>query len=44
MLGRLADATGIGQTDWGQGVYARSRALLSDGEDAESWYNPRPHG
>ena len=37
-LGRLAEATSIGQTDWGQGIYARSRALLSDGEDAESCY------
>ncbi|MBP2705063.1 AAA family ATPase [Microbispora sp. RL4-1S] len=37
-LGRLAEATGIGQTDWGQGIYARSRALLSEGEDAERWY------
>ena len=37
-LGRLAEATSIGQTDWGQGIYARSRALLGDGEDAERWY------
>jgi len=37
-LSRLAEATSIGQTDWGQGIYARSRALLSDGEDAERWY------
>jgi DNA-binding CsgD family transcriptional regulator len=37
-LGRLAEATSIGQTDWGQGIYARSRALLSDGEDTEHWY------
>ncbi len=37
-LGRLAEATSIGQTDWGQGIYARCRALLSDGEDAERWY------
>src|SRR5258708_27945781 len=37
-LERLAEATGVGQTDWGQGTYARSRALLSDGEDAERWY------
>src|SRR5262249_24650915 len=27
---RLAEATSIGQTDWAQGIYARSRALLSD--------------
>jgi DNA-binding CsgD family transcriptional regulator len=37
-LDRLAEATGVAQTDWGQGIYARSRALLSDGEDAEAWY------
>jgi DNA-binding CsgD family transcriptional regulator/tetratricopeptide (TPR) repeat protein len=37
-LGRLAEATSIGQTDWGQGIYARSRALLSDGQDAEGFY------
>jgi hypothetical protein len=37
-LSRLAGATSIGQTDWAQGIYARSRALLSDGEDAERWY------
>jgi len=37
-LGRLAEATGVAQTDWGQGIYARSRALLSDGEDAETSY------
>jgi DNA-binding CsgD family transcriptional regulator len=37
-LGRLAEATSIGQTDWGQGIYARSQALLSDGEDAERRY------
>jgi DNA-binding CsgD family transcriptional regulator len=37
-LGRLAEATSIGQTDWGQGILARSRALLSDGEEAERWY------
>jgi DNA-binding CsgD family transcriptional regulator len=37
-LGRLAEATSTGQTDWGQGTYARCRALLLDGEDAEGWY------
>jgi DNA-binding CsgD family transcriptional regulator len=37
-LGRLAAATSVAQTDWGQGIYARSRALLSDGQDAEGWY------
>jgi len=35
---RLAEATSVAQTDWGPGIYARSRALLSDGEDAEAWY------
>jgi len=37
-LDRLAAATSIGQTDSGLGIYARSRALLSDGEDAETSY------
>ena len=37
-LGRLAEATSTGQSDWGQGIYARSRALLSDGQDAEGFY------
>jgi DNA-binding CsgD family transcriptional regulator len=37
-LGRLAEATSVGQTGWGPGIYARSRALLSHGEDAERWY------
>jgi DNA-binding CsgD family transcriptional regulator/tetratricopeptide (TPR) repeat protein len=37
-LGRLAEATGTGQSDWGQGIYARCRALLSDGQDAEGWH------
>ena len=37
-LGRLAEATNVGQTDWGQGIHARCRALLSDGEDAQGWY------
>jgi DNA-binding CsgD family transcriptional regulator len=37
-LGRLAEATSVAQGDWGQGIYARSRALLSDDEDAEGWY------
>ena len=26
------------RADWGQGIYARCRALLSDGQDAEGWY------
>jgi DNA-binding CsgD family transcriptional regulator/tetratricopeptide (TPR) repeat protein len=37
-LARLAEATRTGQTDWGQGIYARSRALAGDGQDAESGY------
>jgi len=37
-LGRLAEATSIGQTDWARGIYARCRALLADGADAESGY------
>ena len=37
-LGRLAEATGTGQSDWGHGIYARCRALLSDGQDAEGSY------
>ena len=37
-LGRLDEATNIGQTDWAQGIYARCRALLSDGQDAERCY------
>jgi len=37
-LGRLAEATSTGQTDWGQGIYARCRALVSDGQDAEGYY------
>jgi DNA-binding CsgD family transcriptional regulator len=37
-LGQLAEAVSIGHTDWAQGIYARSRALLSNGEDAERCY------
>jgi len=37
-LGRLAEATSIAQTDWAQGIYARCRGLLSDGQDAEGRY------
>jgi DNA-binding CsgD family transcriptional regulator len=37
-LERLAEAVSIGNSNWGLGVYARSRALLSEGEDAESCY------
>jgi DNA-binding CsgD family transcriptional regulator len=37
-LERLAEATTTGQTDWGLGIYARSRALLSEGEAAAGSY------
>ncbi len=37
-LGRLAEATSVGQTDWGLGTYARCRALLAGREEAEDWY------
>jgi DNA-binding CsgD family transcriptional regulator len=37
-LDRLAEAISISQTDWGPGIHARSRALLSDGEDADASY------
>jgi DNA-binding CsgD family transcriptional regulator len=37
-LGRLVEATSVGESDWGLGVLARSRALLSEGEEAEGTY------
>jgi ATP/maltotriose-dependent transcriptional regulator MalT len=37
-LERLAEATGVSQTDWALGIYARCRALLRDGQDAEDSY------
>jgi ATP/maltotriose-dependent transcriptional regulator MalT len=37
-LERLAEAASVGETDWGLGVLARSRALLSEGEAAEGAY------
>lgn len=37
-LGRLSDRTRASGTDWGLGVEARSRALLSQGEVAESLF------
>jgi DNA-binding CsgD family transcriptional regulator len=37
-LARLAEATSVGHSDWGLGIYARSRAWLSEGEDAERSY------
>jgi DNA-binding CsgD family transcriptional regulator len=35
---RLTAMTGLARTDWALGLAARSRALLSDGEEAESSY------
>jgi DNA-binding CsgD family transcriptional regulator len=37
-LRRLQEATAIDDSDWGAGLEARSRALLSQGEDAERSY------
>jgi DNA-binding CsgD family transcriptional regulator len=37
-LDRLSEWTQAGQTDWGLGVEARSRALLSEGEAADLLY------
>jgi DNA-binding CsgD family transcriptional regulator len=37
-LQRLSEATRASGTDWGLGIEARSRALLSDGEAAERLY------
>jgi DNA-binding CsgD family transcriptional regulator len=37
-LERLVAATGAAETDWGLGIAARSRALLSEGEAAERLY------
>ena len=37
-LERLVQAAGAAPTDWGLGLAARSRALLSDGESAERLY------
>jgi len=37
-LDRLAAVASAAQTDWASGIHARSRALLSDGEDAETAY------
>ena len=34
----LAEATAVGGTDWGLGIQARSRALVSEGESAERLY------
>src|SRR5215831_1526533 len=37
-LDQLAAAANAAQTDWAQGIHARSRALLSEGETAETSY------
>jgi DNA-binding CsgD family transcriptional regulator len=37
-LRRLAESTGASGTDWGLGVEARCRALISEGETAEALY------
>ena len=37
-LAALAEATATSRTDWGLGIHARSRALLSAGEAAEGFY------
>ena len=37
-LERLAEATSIGDSDWGLGILARTRALLTAGQDAEGSY------
>jgi len=37
-LDRLADAASVGASDWGLGVLARSRALVSEGGGAENAY------
>jgi len=42
-LERLADATRAAHSDWSLGVEARSRALLSDDEEAEACYQEAVH-
>ncbi len=37
-LKRLAESTEQSETDWGRGIFARSKALISDGETAEEHY------
>jgi DNA-binding CsgD family transcriptional regulator len=37
-LERLVEATSVGESDWGLGILARSRALLTEGEEAEGSY------
>jgi ATP/maltotriose-dependent transcriptional regulator MalT len=43
-LEQLIQATDVGDSDWGLGVLARSRALLSEGHDAESSYREAIEG
>jgi DNA-binding CsgD family transcriptional regulator len=42
-LARLAERTQATQADWGLGMYAHSRALLSEGEGAERSYREAIH-
>src|SRR5262249_32153603 len=37
-LDRIAAATAVAPTDWALGIHARSRALLSEGEQAEALF------
>jgi DNA-binding NarL/FixJ family response regulator len=37
-LERLVAATSVGDSDWGLGIQARSRALVSEGDEAERCY------
>ena len=37
-LERLNEAASVGERDWGLGILARSRALLSEGDQAEGFY------
>jgi hypothetical protein len=43
-LARLEERTGGAGTSWVLGMQARSRALLSDGEEADAWYTRRSTG
>jgi len=38
VLGRLSELAHASGTDWALGIEARSRALLIEGDDAETWY------
>jgi DNA-binding CsgD family transcriptional regulator len=37
-LGRLSAMTAIEGSDWAKGLEARSRALVSEGQEADQWY------